>query len=754
MRVALLWPPPTVMDVVPVSLTSLGGVLRAHANPFLFDLGAQFQAWLLSNDRVSRALERCEALLAGRARPWADDLAELQRVLAREAVVHADVATRVDATTAALRSADGFAGLDQERAQDVLLRAGIILSAAHLPVMLLPNRSAALLSREHARAADVPEVFALLAAHCEHDPALADRTWEERFAHSEDSVFHRFLDGWLAPRLAEVRPDLIAVTLFSFEAPPFGLALLRWLRRRMAGVPVVAGGATLSRAFRFARLDRRFDCFSAIVPGYADAVAVGEGETALLAVCEAVATGRPLGGLPSVVAPDASGRLVWPEATTAHRFEELPPPSLATLDLSPYLVPSPALVIPTARNCNYRCHFCGYNSHEGQPFVEKPPELVVRDMQSALAEAGIATFLLGASNHRPVWLRRLAEAIRDARLDVAWEVQCVLTPGVDEAFGRLLRAGGCRKLHFGIESGSARLRGLMNKPMSLDNDGVVAAVAALTRAGVEVVTNFMVGHPGELPADRQASEEIIERLLPFVSEVALLVFYPEPASWLVLRAEELGVRLRFHSLDGRIGHFEPLVVPETDELIGPTPDIAASYEARRELVAGLLERWGSHFGHVRDSLVSRHNQLLIFGSFLWAARRGLVHPPVERIPRAVPAAPPLEAVYRRNAAVRCERVTHRFPLAAVHLGDPAEPDAMGTVDYALLVFPAGQGPHLCVQPLVAELWESLDGRRSLATLWAERFGAAASGDEAALLSTVAQAMLERGLIEPADAAVS
>ncbi len=747
MRMALLWPPPTVMDVVPVSLSSLGGFLQRHAEPHLFDVGAQYQAWLLTSARVNEALSICDAILADRCRAWSEDVAALQHVLAREAVLHADAAATLDGVTSALRDPAAFATIDQDHAQDVLLRASIILSAAHLPAMMLANRTAALMSREHARAADVPALFALLQAHQEHNPALTGRTWEERFARSEHSVFHRFLDEWLAPRLEATRPELICVTLFSFEAPPFGLAMLRWLRRRFPDVPLAVGGPCLTRAWRFSRMNPAFDCFGPLLPEYADAIGVGEGETTIVRLCEAIADDKPFAGLPGVVARDVAGRVVWPDALPAHRYEDLPSPSIATLDLSPYLVPRPALVLPTAHNCNYRCHFCGYNTHEAQTFNEKPHELVIRDMRAAIEQHGIDTFLLGASNHRPVWLRRLAEAVVKAGLEVAWEVQCVLTPGVDATFSSLLRAGGCRKLHFGIESGSASMRERMNKPVALDNDAIVASVAELCRAGVEVVANFIVGHPGEAPADAEATRVLADQLMPFVSELQLTLFYPEPGSWLVLRAAELGLPVRTVSTDGRVGHFEALVKVDAEELVGPTPPVEDAYEQRRALAGRLLGRWGEHFGHVRSGLVSRHNRMLGFGSFLYAARHGLLAVPEVRLPGApLERSSPLALAFARADGVTCRRISEEVLLSAVHLGDDGEPDARGRIDYALLAFQPGRGSHLCVQLLVADLWERLDGRRSLGEVWRAQFGADPDDDEAALLVEVMQAMLESGLV--------
>ena len=80
----------------------------------------------------------------------------------------------------------------------------------------------------------------------------------------------------------------------------------------------------------------------------------------------------------------------------------------------------------------------------------------------------------------------------------------------------------------------------MNKPMKLDNAGIVAAVGHLAAAGIDVYTNFIVGFPGETRAEFEDTLALAEALYPLVYAIPFSMFSVEPTSFFFLDGERYG----------------------------------------------------------------------------------------------------------------------------------------------------------------------------------------------------------------------
>jgi anaerobic magnesium-protoporphyrin IX monomethyl ester cyclase len=116
---------------------------------------------------------------------------------------------------------------------------------------------------------------------------------------------------------------------------------------------------------------------------------------------------------------------------------------------------------------------------------------------------------------------------RAAPLGLTWS--CLSRAnGIDAATAGLMRASGCRRVYLGLESGSQATLDLMRKQMTVEQG--VRAAAVYRSAGIEVAAFFIVGYPGESPAD-------IERTFAFaldlpLAEISFNVPMPLPGSGL------------------------------------------------------------------------------------------------------------------------------------------------------------------------------------------------------------------------------
>jgi radical SAM superfamily enzyme YgiQ (UPF0313 family) len=180
-------------------------------------------------------------------------------------------------------------------------------------------------------------VAAALRSHG-HQVQLADMRFERK-------GFTEILRRW--------RPDLVAISCLHILEVPAAIRLAAAAKAHDPRIFVVMGGHAVS-AYPPALQQNKS----------VDAIGIGEGETLMPALCNALAAGRPLDEVPSLLLPDADGR-----------FKPTSPAPLKRVDFSRTPLPDrtvvakyqkhyccvnymPVWTMETARGCTYRCNFC------------------------------------------------------------------------------------------------------------------------------------------------------------------------------------------------------------------------------------------------------------------------------------------------------------------------------------------------------------------------------------------------------------
>ena len=174
--------------------------------------------------------------------------------------------------------------------------------------------------------------------HAGHSVHLADMRFERR---------------GIAQILRQWPPDLVAISCLHILEAPAALGVADQIKAHNLKIFVALGGHAISAYPKAVDGNRSVD-----------AICIGEGETLLPALCDAVANGRALDTLPSLLLPKGDGRF---QATTAKPGQWL---DLAQMPLPDRSVVAryqkrycclnymPMWTMETARGCSYRCNFC------------------------------------------------------------------------------------------------------------------------------------------------------------------------------------------------------------------------------------------------------------------------------------------------------------------------------------------------------------------------------------------------------------
>jgi anaerobic magnesium-protoporphyrin IX monomethyl ester cyclase len=295
--------------------------------------------------------------------------------------------------------------------------------------------------------------------------------------------------------LTPVHGQVIVGLSISFPSQlVMALAIAELIKRRHPVATVVLGGPYFdSLGFMPGEL---IDTFTFI-----DLIVRGPGEVPL----ERLARGSPLTG---VVDGPVASRAV---------------PDFSGVPWESYVSGTKAVPCSLGTACSYgRCRFC--LGDRGRSIAIPGPR--AETMVQGLIKLGVqAAYFVDAS----LSSSKLNDVATTAAGRLQWAANARPTgalkdPGVLEK----LRAGGCRMLRFGLESGSQRVLDLMHKGTSIDEiSGVLRATA---EAGIRAHVYVMFGYPDETDADRAETLRFLEAHRTDIYSYSVSVFQPVPGT--------------------------------------------------------------------------------------------------------------------------------------------------------------------------------------------------------------------------------
>ncbi len=307
--------------------------------------------------------------------------------------------------------------------------------------------------------------------------------------------------------IVDGKPDLVA---FSVMTPVYRwcLEVARAVKARL-DVPVIFGGVHPSAVPEI--------CLENACVDY---VCVGEGERAMVELCEALPAG---GGRPA--RPIAN--VWWREGERVVRGPAAP--FMQDLDALPFwdkdlwrghIRIADNYLTMTSRGCPYRCTFCFNNffaklpGRGGGKYVrQRSVEHAMRELVEAKARFAIrrVDFEDDIFTVDREWIRSF---LVEYRREIGLPFQCLVHPRyIDAEVARWLKDAGCQHVQMGVQSADEQYK--RQQLLRMEKDAHLKdALAALEQAGLAAKLDHMLGLPGEPPAAQELAREIYARYPP------------------------------------------------------------------------------------------------------------------------------------------------------------------------------------------------------------------------------------------------
>ena len=318
---------------------------------------------------------------------------------------------------------------------------------------------------------------------------------------------------------AELRPDIIAYSSSTGELKHY-LKLNKEIKIRFPGVFTIMGGPHPT-------------FFPDVVSeGGLDAICIGEGERAFVALLKALETGAPIDSIPNIAVRNNREK---PEIGNLEQdLDQLPFPDYGLLYDNTPMGRYPVKNFMVSRGCPYECTYC-FNASWNRLYKDKgnilrrhSVDYVIEDITKVKKRWPLSTvkfyddiFIYKADG----WLEEFSEKYKKL-IDIPF---FILTRAdlLDEDMVRLLKHAGCRTISMSIESGNPGIRNMVLK-RNMSNEQIVDAHMLCKKYGIYTFTNCIVGLPG---ATTEHEIESIDLAIKSRADWAeFLIFHPYPGT--------------------------------------------------------------------------------------------------------------------------------------------------------------------------------------------------------------------------------
>ncbi len=308
----------------------------------------------------------------------------------------------------------------------------------------------------------------------------------------------------LAQKIVKQNTKMIG---FSSASPKefFTIELIKEIKMINSKHKIVVGGPTLTTL-------AGVNSYQDNIPFLIDAYIVGEAESSLLELIKNFSS-----NIPGVIYNNKGKLSELKSRLLEKNLDKFNFPKYESVKLQNYSN-SRSLDIEWSRGCISKCAFCGVPAINGY-YRFKSAEKRIEELIYHYKNNKIKSFSLTDStiNGNIKELEKTCDLIIKNKLKINWSGQIIPRKEMTSQLYKKMKKAGCKRLEFGIESGSNEILKKMGKIHSVEDS--VKNLRFSKSAGIETVIFLIVGFPRETNNDFQKTINFIEKNKQYIDLV-------------------------------------------------------------------------------------------------------------------------------------------------------------------------------------------------------------------------------------------
>ena len=331
------------------------------------------------------------------------------------------------------------------------------------------------------------------------------------------------IDGILRLKIKFFSPDVVITSIVE-DNYRYATHLLKIVKSVDKNIITVAGGSTPTVVPKIVMENP-----------YIDYVIQGEGEEAIVELCDALQHGEYVGYIQNLWWRDSQGN-IWNNFVRPFiDMNKLPIQNLSFWDNRHFMKPYAGKVyksgyVELSRGCMNKCTYCINHtlqsclSEAGKYCRRKSVSKLIEEVKVYKSQYGIERIFFTDDNFLfmptrileefvevwkevglPYWINTTAETINNTRLD-------------------FLKESGCDGISIGVESGSEWLRtNILNRKTK--NSTIIDTFELIHKYGIRTSSNIMMGFPGESEYNLFESISLLKTIEPKAMDVSFVTPY-------------------------------------------------------------------------------------------------------------------------------------------------------------------------------------------------------------------------------------
>lgn len=259
---------------------------------------------------------------------------------------------------------------------------------------------------------------------------------------------------------------------------------------------------------------------------YIDIAVSGEGDITFAKVVESIDKNKNLKKIPGITYKE-KGKIKTNLGEELIDLDTAPETPWHLIDVKRYLRSEfgteRVLTILTSRGCPHRCTFCYNTNFNKRRWRSAKINRVIKEIKKLRNSYNInGVYLIDDNffvNRKRV--EEFCKALIKDKIKLGWATSCRVNyfDKYDDNFLKLLKESGCKRLFFGVESGSPRIIDLIHKDIKIEQ--VLNTAKKCAKFGIIPEFSFMTGFPTENKKDRNMTLILIDKILKVNSSASI-----------------------------------------------------------------------------------------------------------------------------------------------------------------------------------------------------------------------------------------